>query len=112
MHIRTKNCIKRTFGVWKRRFPVLAYSLRFKLNVTLAIIVATALLHKVTRNIDQDFKLTLPNDIDEHELEVLIKLGPIPRVHNNNKNNGRINVGDNFGNNYFVNLYYATIFLS
>ncbi|CAG4984954.1 unnamed protein product [Colias eurytheme] len=32
-HIRTRNTIERTFGVWKRRFPVVALTLRVSLPV-------------------------------------------------------------------------------
>jgi len=33
-HIRTRNTVERTFGVWKSRFPALAYGLRCKLDTT------------------------------------------------------------------------------
>nr|CAH7762462.1 unnamed protein product [Callosobruchus chinensis] len=41
-HIRTRNVVERTIGIWKRRFPILAYGCRLKLSNTLTIIVATA----------------------------------------------------------------------
>jgi hypothetical protein len=44
---RTRSIIERTFGVWKRRFPALHYGLRTKLETTLAIIPALAVLHNV-----------------------------------------------------------------
>ncbi|KAK4887491.1 hypothetical protein RN001_003762 [Aquatica leii] len=46
-HIRTRNVVERMFGVWKRRFPVLAYGLRCKLTTSLTIVVAAAILHNI-----------------------------------------------------------------
>lgn len=45
--IRTRNPVERQYGVWKRRFPVLATKLRLKLATSLKVIVATAILHNV-----------------------------------------------------------------
>ena len=46
-HIRTRNCIERMYGVWKRRFPVLSMGLRTKVEKSLTIIIATAVLHNI-----------------------------------------------------------------
>ncbi|XP_042886144.1 putative nuclease HARBI1 [Penaeus japonicus] len=59
-HIKTRNCIERAFGVWKRRFAVLGISVRTKLTVTQDIIAATAVLH----NLAVENNL-LPNDNDD-----------------------------------------------
>ncbi len=48
-HVRTRNVIERVFGVWKRRFPVLALGIRLNLQTAFAIIVATAVLHNILR---------------------------------------------------------------
>ncbi|KYN50458.1 hypothetical protein ALC57_00095, partial [Trachymyrmex cornetzi] len=69
-HIRTRNIIERLFGIWKRRFPVLALGLRLQLNSVMAVIVATAVLHNVARqNGDEeppeDPNLNLPAPWDE-----------------------------------------------
>ncbi|KAB0801261.1 hypothetical protein PPYR_05615 [Photinus pyralis] len=45
--IRTRNVIERAFGVWKRRFPVLALGLRLQLPTVQDIIMATAILHNI-----------------------------------------------------------------
>lgn len=45
--IRTRNAIERCFGVWKRRFPILALGIRLKTESIEAIIVATAVLHNI-----------------------------------------------------------------
>ncbi|KAI5646865.1 DDE superfamily endonuclease domain-containing protein [Phthorimaea operculella] len=45
--IRTRNPIERLFGIWKRRFPVLALGMHVCLENTLPIIVATAVLHNI-----------------------------------------------------------------
>ncbi|XP_022203737.1 putative nuclease HARBI1 [Nilaparvata lugens] len=46
-HNKTRNCIERTFEVWKRRFSCLSLGLRTRLETTLDIIIATAVLHNI-----------------------------------------------------------------
>lgn len=60
--IRTTNVVERSYGVWKRRFPVLSLGIRLDLNKVEAIIVATAVLHNIA--ILQKVPLTT-NDIQE-----------------------------------------------
>ncbi|CAH2109173.1 unnamed protein product [Euphydryas editha] len=45
--IKTRNTVERTFGVWKRRFACLSQKIKLKLDHTLAVIVATAVLHNI-----------------------------------------------------------------
>ncbi|CAI6368620.1 unnamed protein product [Macrosiphum euphorbiae] len=45
--IGTNNVIERTFGVWKRRFPVLSLGIRTQIQTTLTTIIATAVLHNM-----------------------------------------------------------------
>ncbi|CAH2100746.1 unnamed protein product [Euphydryas editha] len=47
--IRSRNCIERSFGVWKRRFPVVALRMRLRLQNAHAVIIATAVLHNICR---------------------------------------------------------------
>ncbi|KAJ8912867.1 hypothetical protein NQ315_007999 [Exocentrus adspersus] len=46
--IRTRNVIERSYGLWKRRFPALALGLRLKVQTTLNVIVASAVLHNIS----------------------------------------------------------------
>lgn len=46
-HISTRNVVERVFGVWKRRFPVLAVGIRTKLSTSMKTIVATAVLYNI-----------------------------------------------------------------
>ena len=46
-HKKTRNLIERGFGIWKRRFPILKYRLRVKLENCPPIIVACAVLHNI-----------------------------------------------------------------
>lgn len=39
--IRARNSVERTIGVWKRRFPILAYGMRLKIETAQAVCVAT-----------------------------------------------------------------------
>nr|XP_022908870.1 putative nuclease HARBI1 [Onthophagus taurus] len=52
--IRTRNPVERQYGVWKRRFPVLALKLRLKLETAMTVIVATAVLHNIAINAKEE----------------------------------------------------------
>lgn len=45
VQILVRNTVERKYGVWKRRFPCLAFGLRCKLETSLAVIIACAVLH-------------------------------------------------------------------
>ncbi|KAJ8910323.1 hypothetical protein NQ315_012329 [Exocentrus adspersus] len=70
--IRTRNSIERVFGIWKRRFPVMAYGLRLKLVTNFTIIVATSVLHNIAREMNEP-EPPIPEDINEEELNYLIE---------------------------------------
>ncbi|GBP36386.1 Putative nuclease HARBI1 [Eumeta japonica] len=61
--IKTRNTIERTFGVWKRRFPCLSQKLRIKLEHTLAVIIATAVLHNIA--IQQNDTVSIDNSPED-----------------------------------------------
>ncbi|XP_071577247.1 putative nuclease HARBI1 [Temnothorax nylanderi] len=47
--IRTRSTVERCFGMWKRKFPVLAIGMRFnRIEKALVVIVATAVLHNTS----------------------------------------------------------------
>lgn len=46
-HIRTRQVIERTFGIWKRRFAVLSIPMRSRITLIQEIIIATAILHNI-----------------------------------------------------------------
>ncbi|ENN73898.1 hypothetical protein YQE_09506, partial [Dendroctonus ponderosae] len=73
-HIRTRNCIERTIGVWKRRFPVLAYGLRCKLETSLTVIVATAVLHNIAQEMNEADPPP-PENLSIDEFHYLIESG-------------------------------------
>ena len=60
-----RNCIERTIGILKRRFPALKYGLRLKLSNTLRVIVATVVLHNIATTLREDE----PNDDDDAQLQ-------------------------------------------
>ena len=61
-HIKTRNIIERTFGVWKRRFAILNKEIRTKLPTTKKIIMSCAILHNIAR----DHNIPLPDEGEEH----------------------------------------------
>ncbi|XP_024084683.1 putative nuclease HARBI1 [Cimex lectularius] len=65
--IRTRNVVERSYGVWKRRFPILAIGMRCNFNLVEPIVVATAVLH----NISCIFKDPIPFINDEVETQII-----------------------------------------
>lgn len=49
VQISTRNTVERKYGVWKKRFPCLVFGLRCKIETTMAVIVACAVLHNICR---------------------------------------------------------------
>ncbi|KAI4455387.1 hypothetical protein MML48_9g00011346 [Holotrichia oblita] len=72
--IRTRNMIERTIGIWKRRFPILAYGLRLKLETSLTTIIATSVLHNIAREMNEQEPL-LPEEVNANEINYLIEMG-------------------------------------
>lgn len=101
-HIQTRNCVERQIGVWKMRFLSLLYGLRCKLETSLAIIVATAVLHNIARDMNEELP-PAPGNINEDQFQYLIEMGNIPQVPNA-ENNILNDHRDNLVNNYFSNL--------
>jgi len=53
--IRTRNPVERSYGVWKRRFPILSLGINVRnLDTVQAIIVATSVLHNIARQFGDD----------------------------------------------------------
>lgn len=87
-HIRTRNCVERMIGVWKRRFPVLSLGLRTKRQTTLTIIVATAVLHNIaveTRDQLPPEDLTLHQYITERRRNRHIRNQNLVPIHMENE---------------------------
>lgn len=80
--IRTRNSVERLFGVWKRRFPILAYGFRCSIEVILISIIATAVLHNIAIDAGEDLPPP-PDEIDNNMLDYLIEQGNIPDVAQN-----------------------------
>ncbi|KAI4455470.1 hypothetical protein MML48_9g00002315 [Holotrichia oblita] len=101
-HIRTRNKIERCFGVLKRRFPVLAYGCRLKLETVQAVIVATVVLYNFIKENGNDIVPPLPEELDQHAFDILIDNGQIPDIHAHEAQMGEMR--QEFINAYFRNL--------
>ena len=100
-HIRTRISVERLFGTWKRRFPILAYGCRLKLETTLALIPATAVVHNIAIQMNEG-EPPVENNIDQ--LNYLIEMG---NIHDIPVNEDNILEGQNVRNeliNYFGHL--------
>lgn len=76
--IRTKNPVERSYGVLKRRFPVLSFGSRLKLETTQAMIVACCVLHNLACESNDleppelmDIDLPVNEDVNVREEHVL-----------------------------------------
>ena len=99
--IRTRNTVERTIGVWKRRFPCLSYGLRCKIETSLTVIVATAVLHNIARTMHEEVPPPAVG-INMEELEYLIQQGQIPGI--NPQENLIHDFRNDILNNHFANL--------
>jgi hypothetical protein len=52
--ISARNCIERTNGLLKRRFPALQYGLRLRIDHVLPVIVATVVLHNIAVTLGEE----------------------------------------------------------
>jgi hypothetical protein len=71
--IRTRNVVERQYGVWKRRFPVLSVGMKVRVDHVLPIIVATAVLHNMACDAEEDLpppdpELGRPLNIEEDQI--------------------------------------------
>ncbi|CAK1602658.1 unnamed protein product [Parnassius mnemosyne] len=108
--IRSRNPIERLFGIWKRRFPVLALGIQVQLKNCLPIIVATAVLHNILIKAKEE----LPSDDPEIQLPApwddLIEQGHIREHRHNDNINRDINpVRRSLINNYFKSLHLQSL---
>ncbi|KAJ8933275.1 hypothetical protein NQ314_014103 [Rhamnusium bicolor] len=69
LQIRTRNPIERTFGIWKRRFPILAFGIRLKLHKVEAVVIATAVLHNIATILNEEMP---PIDAEQEEAIQLV----------------------------------------
>lgn len=90
-------------GVLKRRFPVLAYGIRLKLETALTVIVAAGILHNIAKDMNED-EPPIEENIDEQELNYLIEMTNIPEQPLPLYRAARNDVYRNEIINYFTNL--------
>ncbi|XP_045471748.1 putative nuclease HARBI1 [Harmonia axyridis] len=93
--IRTRNPIERLFGIWKRRFPILALGIRLNIEKVEAVIVACAVLHNIAIQMNDGDPIS-----NNDKIEAAI-------IFTNNVNNGVINRNNNHGLN--DNIWHALI---
>lgn len=95
--------VERTIGVWKNRFPVLAYGLRIKKETAMTVIIATAVLHNIARIMNEPDP-PLPEEIDRDRLNFLIQMGQANNFPAPEDNIAAEVIRNGIVNNYFGNL--------
>lgn len=93
--IRTRNAIERCFGVWKRRFPILAIGIRMHYRSVEAIVVAAAVLHNIA------CQMRDPQPEANADVEALIDFGNVPVMPNNQHDDINNHVRQSLVNDYF-----------
>ncbi|XP_066593204.1 putative nuclease HARBI1 [Prorops nasuta] len=89
-YIKTRNVVERMFGIWKRRFPILALGMRYKLENIMPIIVATAVLNNIAR---QQLDLEPDDDPDLNlNWQYLIETGNVEIENNDNNFNNSVRI--------------------
>lgn len=103
--ILTRNTVERKYGVWKRRFPCLAFGLRCKqLRTSQIIIVACAVLHNFCiqqKEPDLPFDEEIEQAVREMEMQVEDATADI------NRRTANINRQANFKRNSFAEMFIA-----
>ncbi|KAK4887402.1 hypothetical protein RN001_003673 [Aquatica leii] len=84
-HIRTRNVIERTFGIWKRRFPVLSIGLLCRLQLAQKIIIAAAILHNIACQNNDDLLVEEGVDVPPNG-NVLQEIAEVPVQRHENEN--------------------------
>nr|CAI5822461.1 unnamed protein product [Callosobruchus analis] len=102
-HIRTRNKIECTFGILKRRFPVLAYGCRVKIENVLIVIVAAMVLYNIAQ-IQNEAEPNIEKDMNAEELNQLNEGGQI-----RNSGNHEANVGYNRRRTQLINEYLSRL---
>ncbi|XP_054276396.1 putative nuclease HARBI1 [Macrosteles quadrilineatus] len=104
--IRTRNPIERCFGVWKRRFPVLALGIRLKLDRLESVCVATAILHNICIMEGDDTPPVSPDELAAIEAlhDLLGNDGQVPERQRRRGGNGHLQTRNKLIYEYFRNM--------
>jgi hypothetical protein len=89
--IRTRNPVERSYGVWKRRFPILSSGISLKTEKVQWIIVATAVLNNMACDLkEQDPPSLSPEEERAFNFVNNVPVEPVRR--NGNNNHARTNL--------------------
>lgn len=72
-HVLTRNCVERTFEVWKRRFACLSSKMAMELPNIVNVICATAVLHNICIETDDVYVANFNmNELQEVQMQPII----------------------------------------
>lgn len=81
----TRNPVERSYGVWKRRFPILSLGINIDLKTAMIAVVATAVLH----NIACHFGSSIPRVTAEEEYAINASIFQSTHIMDNGRGNTR-----------------------
>lgn len=82
-HISTRSVVERTFGILKRRFPILHVGMRCRIPLIQKIIIATAVLHNIATTYREELEEP-PQNVQEVINE---NLDAVEQPYENNEQN-------------------------
>lgn len=91
--IRTRNVVERSYGIWKRRFPVLSTGIKLrKMETVMGVIVACAILHNIAIDAQDRMPPTAGIDgFDQMMRDTAVPPPPTePNRHRDDANNARM----------------------
>lgn len=101
--IRTRNVVERSYGIWKRRFPVLSTGIKLrKMKTVLGVIVASAILHNIAINTRELLPVTTDNEDFEQMLRDTAE--PPPQAERNRQRDNGNNARMTLVNGYFRHM--------
>ncbi|KAF5297240.1 hypothetical protein FQR65_LT19729 [Abscondita terminalis] len=85
-HRTSRVKIENLFGIWKRRFPIMAYGCGLNLDKVFAVIISTAVLHNIARINEEPMP---PDEVEvmQYHLQKALRDEDIPAPLNYNNNN-------------------------
>ena len=91
-HAKERVVIEQTFGQLKRRFPMLRYGLRLKLESVPTAITCCAILHNIAKHFNEPDPIDDEEDVEPDD-EDMIEIAEMPEI-NGQAESRRLDIAD------------------